>query len=44
MAHNHEVRGSSPLPATKEEVSPIGGAFSFADIIPREAAKEEIYV
>ena len=29
MAHNHEVPGSSPGPATKKNVSPFGGAFFF---------------
>ena len=28
VAHNHEVPGSSPGPATKVKVSPKGGAFS----------------
>jgi hypothetical protein len=29
VAHNHEVTGSSPVPATKEEVSSSDEAFSF---------------
>src|SRR4051812_11173716 len=28
VAHNHEVRGSSPLPATKEKHPPKDGCFS----------------
>jgi hypothetical protein len=27
VAHNHEVRGSSPLPATTINTSPSGGVF-----------------
>jgi hypothetical protein len=27
VAHNHEVRGSSPLPATIINTSPSGGVF-----------------
>ena len=30
MAHNHEVPGSSPGPATKKKHSPLVGAFSLA--------------
>ena len=29
VAHNHEVAGSSPAPATKENASAFAGVFSF---------------
>jgi hypothetical protein len=33
VAHNHEVPGSSPGPATKEKALPSGGAFSIVAFI-----------
>ena len=35
VAHNHEVPGSSPGPATKQTVSPSGGTFFFAEATTR---------
>ena len=42
VAHNHEVPGSSPGPATKENDSPIGGSFSLVRIPGREPDAQSV--
>ena len=40
VAHNHEVAGSSPAPATTKSASPFGGAFFVVMCQDIEAAKQ----